>query len=176
MTKPSKAVTHSIRMDREVYDVLHKEATTKSASFNNLVNQILKKYAEFDRFIPDFKFMLFHKGLIVNGMQTLPDDNLQSLGEEEGALFAKDALLTMGLPLNKDSLEYFIHTVVAQYTNFFDCQISDSGDGETFYLRHDLGPKWSIFLTGFISGAFKSVLKQKVEIERSNDAIRFVVA
>jgi len=120
--KTPKPVTHSVRLDSKVYEQLSKEASKKSASFNNLINQILKKYVEFDQFIPDLKFILIHKDLVIDYMEGQNDDIVLSRAEAAGGAFARDTILTMGLPLNKESLLYFIDPVFCRYKNFGDCE------------------------------------------------------
>lgn len=173
--KNPKPVTHSVRLESKVYEELSKEASKKSASFNNLVNQILKKYVEFDQFIPDLNFVLIHKGLIISNMEGQNDDTVLSRAEAAGESFARDTILTMGLPLNKESLLYFIDPVVCRYKNFADCQRYQRDGKEVFYLRHDLGARWSLFLKGYVSGAFRNVLHKEIEIDETKDGIRFTV-
>ena len=173
--KTPKPVTHSVRLDRRVYEELSKEASKKSASFNNLVNQILKKHVEFDQFIPDLNFVLIHKGLIIGDMEGQNDDTVLSRAEAAGGAFARDTILTMGLPLNKESLLYFIDPVVCRYKNFADCQRYRRDGKEVFYLRHELGARWSLFLKGYVSGAFKNVLDKEIEIDETKDGITFTV-
>ena len=173
--KTPKPVTHSVRLDRKVYEELSKEASKKSASFNNLVNQILKKHVEFDQFIPDLNFVLIHKGLIIGDMEGQNDDTVLSRAEAAGGAFARDTILTMGLPLNKESLLYFIDPVVCRYKNFADCQRYRRDGKEVFYLRHELGARWSLFLKGYVSGAFKNVLDKEIEIDETKDGITFTV-
>jgi hypothetical protein len=171
--KSRKVVTHSVRMEEPLYRAIKEEASTKSISFNNLVNQVLQKYVEFDRFVPKFQFMLFHKNLIISGLDGLSDDAISRAGESLGAPFAKDVLLTLGLPLNRDSFLFFVDTVLPLYKNFYSCQKLAAGDQLEFYLRHDLGRKWSLFLKSYISGAHRGVLGQDVSIEILDNGIRF---
>src|SRR2546428_3521351 len=173
--KTPNPVTHSIRLDRKVYEELSKVASKKSASFNNLVNQILKKYVEFDQFIPDLSFVLIQKGTIIETMAGQNDDSVLSRAQAAGGAFARDTILTMGLHLNKESLVYFVDPVVCRYMNFADCQRYQRDGKEVFYLRHELGDRWSLFLRGYVSGAFKNVLNKEIEIDETKDGIRFTV-
>lgn len=172
-SKSGRVVTHSVRMEERLYKSIKEEASTRSISFNNLVNQVLQKYIEFDRFVPKFQFMLFHKKLITNGLEGLSDDAIDRRGEAMGAPFAKDLLLTMGLPLNRDSFLYLVDTILPLYKNFYSCEKQGAGDQQEFYMRHDLGRKWSLFLKGYISSAHKGVLGQDVSIELLDNGIRF---
>ena len=173
--KTPKPVTHSVRLDRKVYEELSKEASRKSASFNNLVNQILKKHVEFDQFIPDLNFVLIQKGTIIETMAGQNDDLVLSRAEDAGGAFARDTILTMGLHLNKESLIYFVDPVVCRYMNFADCQRYKRDGKEVFYLRHELGARWSLFLKGYVSGAFRNVLNKEIEVDETKDGIKFTV-
>jgi len=173
--KTPKPVTHSVRVERRLYEQLSKETAAKSVSFNSLVNQVLTKYIAFDRYVPDLQFIVIHKDLIVKGLETQSDDQVLSSGRGAGSAFARDTILRMGLPLNKESLLYFIDPVLSQYKNFADCQRYPRGGKEVFYLSHDLGAKWSLYLKGYISGAFKDILNKEIEIDDTKDGISFTV-
>ncbi len=168
-------ITHSIRMKEEVYAILKREATSKSVSMSNLVSQILEKYAEFDRFVEKFQFIFFHKNLVLRGLQAFSEKEARGVGNPVGAAFAKDAFLMMGLPFNKESMKYFIETIVAGYKNFCTCEKHSVGNKELFYLRHDLGPKWSAFLSGYVSGAFKNILGEEIVAETHGDGVSFTM-
>ncbi len=171
--KSARAVTHSIRLDSRVYEQLEKKAKEKTVSFNNLVNQVLKKYVEFDQFAVKFGFMMFHRDLVSQQLSTFESEVVASIGETVGKTFAKDVLLTIGLPMNRDSLLYFIETILGRYENLFDCQRFLRDGRELLYLRHSLGEKWSLFLKGYTSAAFKTLLGKEPAIEVSSDGISF---
>jgi hypothetical protein len=173
--KTPKPVTHSVRMERRLYEQLSKETAAKSVSFNSLVNQVLTKYIAFDKYVPDLQFVLIHKDLIVRGLETQSDDQVLASGEVAGSAFARDTILTMGLPLNRESLLYFIDPVLSRYKNFADCQRYHREGKEVFYLKHNLGAKWSLFLKGYVSGAVKNILNKEIEIDDTRDGIGFAV-
>ena len=173
--KPTRPVTHSVRLEREVYQQLAKEASDQFVSFNNLASRILKKHVEFDRYIPDLQFFLIHKQLVRSFMEPMSENLIVTSAVAKGGEFARDAILTMGLPLNRDSLLYFLDTVLCRYKNFADCQRSPRDGKELFYLRHELGAKWSLFLKGYVTGAFKNILNEEVEIETTKEGINFLV-
>ncbi|SRR5712692_7826445 len=172
--KVTKPVTHSIRVEGGIYQELMKEAASQSISFNNFVNKILKKHIEFDRYIPDLQFLLIHKILVRRSLLAQRDDAILSTAEEAGGAFTKDTLLAMGFPLDRESLLYFIETVLCHYKRFAECQRHSRDGKESFYLRHDLGEKWSLFLKGYIIGGFKSIVNEEVKVETTKDGITFV--
>ena len=173
--KTQKSVTHSVRVERRLYEELSKETSAKSVSFNGLVNQVLTKYIAFDRYVPDLQFIVIDKGLIIKGLEAQSDDQVLSSGRAAGSAFARDTILRMGLPLNKESLLYFIDPVLSQYKNFADCQRYHREGKDVFYLSHDLGAKWSLYLKGYVSGAFKNILQREIEIDDTKDGISFTV-
>ena len=91
-------ITQSIRIDDNVYAILQKEASSKSASINNSLNQILDRYVEFDRFVVKFQFLFFHRNLVLRGLEGFDEKDVRGVGSAVGAAFAKDAFLTIGLP------------------------------------------------------------------------------
>jgi hypothetical protein len=168
-------MTRSIRMHGKTYDVLRKEAATRAISFNTLTNEILDKYVNFDRFMFNFELMVLHKRMLIRQFLELRDETIRSIGEGEGSIFARQILTTTGRPLNKESMVYFVDTVVSRYQDYCRCERHTTGEKERFVLRHDLGAKWTVFLTSYLAAAFKSVLRQDVTLEVGDQKLSFIL-
>jgi hypothetical protein len=162
-------------MDGKTYDVLRKEAATRAISFNTLTNEILDKYVNFDRFMFNFELMVLHKRMLIRQFLELHDETIKSIGEGEGAAFPKQILTTTGRALNKQSMVYFVDTVVSRYQDYCRCERHTTGDKESFVLRHDLGAKWTEFLSAYLTSAFKSVLRQDITLEVGDQKLSFML-
>jgi hypothetical protein len=162
-------------MDGKTYDVLRKEAATRAISFNTLTNEILDKYVNFDRFMFNFELMVLHKRMLIRQFLELHDETIKSIGEGEGAVFPKQILTTTGRALNKQSMVYFVDTVVSRYQDYCRCERHTTGDKERFVLRHDLGAKWTEFLNAYLTSAFKSVLRQDIKLEVGDQKLSFIL-
>src|SRR5712692_369001 len=155
--KMTKVTTRSVRMNTQTYDILRKEAGNRAVSFNTLTNEILDKYVNFDRFMFNFELVVFHKRMLMSQFLELRDETIRSIGEAEGSTFPKMVLTTTGRPLNKETMAYFLDTVASRYQDYCRCERHTTRENERFVLRHDLGHKWTKFLTAYIQAAFKSV-------------------
>jgi hypothetical protein len=162
-------------MDGKTYDVLRKEAATRAISFNTLTNEILDKYVNFDRFMFNFELMVLHKRMLIRQFLELRDETIQSIGQGEGASFAKQFLTTTGRALNKESMAYFVDTVVSRYQDYCRCERHTTGGKERFVLRHDLGVKWTSFLGSYLTAAFKSVLRKDITLEVGDQKLSFIL-
>jgi hypothetical protein len=162
-------------MDGKTYAVLRKEAATRAISFNTLTNEILDKYVNFDRFMFNFELMVLHKRMLIRQFLELRDETIRSIGEGEGSIFARQILTTTGRPLNKESMVYFVDTVVSRYQDYCRCERHTTGEKERFVLRHDLGLKWTVFLVAYLAAAFKSVLRQDVALEVGDQKLSFIL-
>ena len=162
-------------MEGKTYDVLRKEAATRAISFNTLTNEILDKYVNFDRFMFNFELMVLHKRMLIRQFLELRDETIRSIGEGEGATFVRQILTTTGRALNKESMVYFVDTVASRYQDYCRCERHTTGEKERFVLRHDLGRKWTEFLSAYLAAAFKSVLRQDIHLEVGDQKLSFIL-
>jgi hypothetical protein len=123
----------------------------------------------------NFELMVLHKRMLIRQFLELRDETIQSIGQGEGASFAKQFLTTTGRALNKESMAYFVDTVVSRYQDYCRCERHTTGGKERFVLRHDLGVKWTSFLGSYLTAAFKSVLRKDITLEVGDQKLSFIL-
>jgi hypothetical protein len=70
---------------------------------------------------------------------------------------------------------YFVDTVASRYQDYCRCERHATGEKERFVLSHNLGAKWTVFLTSYLAAAFKSVLRQDVTLEVGDQKLSFIL-
>ena len=178
----SKKSTRSItfRLESKVIDELQREANQNEISLNVLVNQILKRYTEWERYenkigmMPVPKLML--SSLIDRAIEMANNTGIlnDSIIEEYRHQVIKQAANT-AYDLMKDAVlfmrkDYNLWTVLSGPQEYMkvsginsDHQI-ESGRKHVFVIKHELGQNWSLFTKELLTLIFETLAQVKAEI------------
>jgi hypothetical protein len=160
----SKTVPKSFRIDELALRAVEAEAGTLNVSPNTLVNQILKQYAEFDRFARKINTVKISsapfRGLLLAADVNQLIEVAKAAGSSIPQAFATAKEGKVGL----ESLIGHIRTL-ATYAQLFE--FSETSDVHSYVvtLMHDFGLNWSIFLVHYITAMFAQIgLSPKIEM------------
>ena len=160
----SKTVPKSFRIDESALRAVEAEAGTLNVSPNTLVNQILKQYAEFDRFARKINTVKISsapfRGLLLAADVNQLIEVAKAAGSSIPQAFATAKEGKVGL----ESLIGHIRTL-ATYAQLFE--FSETSDVHSYVvtLMHDFGLNWSIFLVHYITAMFAQIgLSPKIEM------------
>jgi hypothetical protein len=164
--KPSKkTTTRTIRIDEEYDDILKLEADRRGISVNALMDQILKRYVEAQRYFDNQTAIVLSDSTLLELIGFLNTEMLSIAGTHSGIDRPKDRLLMRGLPLNYESVIWFISQVLGEYNGWFRSDYHLGKDKVQIHLRHRLGMKWSTFLQSYIEGMFFELFDIKPEFQ-----------
>lgn len=158
----------SFRLPIDLLVQLRQEARTNKVNLNNLVTQIL--FSHVDLYSPAFAAgMLPFPKKIVNAMiNTLNEKEIEELSKQ----MASNNLVNLAYMTNNCNEQLFINTLLAwmRHSGF---SIQDLVDGETrtIVIKHDMGDKWSLFMTKSIKQCFDYFRISEVEFESSNEIV-----
>ncbi|MFZ0327728.1 MAG: hypothetical protein WBP64_14465 [Nitrososphaeraceae archaeon] len=178
----SKKSTRSItfRLESKVIDELQREANQNEISLNVLVNQILKRYTEWERYenkigmMPVPKLML--SSLIdraiemANNTGILNDSIIEEYRHQvikQAANTAYDLMKDAVLFMRKDYNLWTVLSVLQEYMKVSginsDHQI-ESGRKHVFVIKHELGQNWSLFTKELLTLIFETLAQVRAEI------------
>ena len=183
--KPRKTKSITFRLDSMVVEELQRDANEGEISLNVLVNQVLKRYVEWDRYeiklgmMPIPKLML--ASLIDEAMQLAVDAKITDL-ESYRAKIVNNAAQT-ALKVIKDSVlfmkkEYSFWTVLDVLRQYMKVAgiISDhrieTERKHVFIIQHDLGENWSLFAKELLSKIFIELGQVRAEISTTPKTVR----
>jgi len=172
-------------LDTRVIEELQRDADQGEVSLNVLVNQVLRRYVEWDRYesklgmIPIPKSML--STLIDETMQLAADANVVDL-ESYRAKIVNNAAET-ALSVMKDSVlfmrkEYSFWTVLDVLREYMKVSgiMSDhrieTGRKHVFIIQHELGENWSLFAKELLSKIFIELAKVKADINTTPKTVK----
>ena len=154
--KKSKTVPKSFRIDELALLAVEAEANSQNVSPNTLVNQILKRYAEFDRFARKVNFVNLSSSTFEALISSLENDKVIEVAKSAGSSVPQAFALAKAGKVELRSLINFIQTL-GRYANLFEFTEALDDDERTFTLIHRYGLNWSIFLVHYMTAMFEQV-------------------
>ena len=183
--KPKKTKSITFRLDTKVIEELQREADQGEISLNVLVNQVLRRFVEWDRYenklgmIPIPKSML--SVLIDKTMQLATDAKIADIesyrtkivnnAAETALNVMKDSVLFM----RKDYSFWTVLDVLREYMKVAgitsDHRI-EAGRKHVFIIQHELGENWSLFAKELLSKIFAELAKVKADISTTSKTVK----
>ena len=175
--KPSKTRIITFRLESSVIEELQFEADYRETSLNVLINQILRRYSNCERYenkigmIPIPKVILFSvmdqvvKSGSENGIEDMTRFK-ESLVKDLAQIafnFLKDSVLL----IKKNYSLISVLEVLEQYMKVIginsDHRVDEDGR-HIYVIQHKLGEVWSLFIKELLILIFENLGKVKVEI------------
>lgn len=183
--KQRKTRSTTFRLDTKVIDELQRDADQGEISLNVLVNQILRRYVEWDRFETKLNLLPIPKLMLTRIVdQTLAVAKDAKIVDLEGYRnkIAKDAA-QVALNIIKDSVllmkkEYNLWTVLDVLRNYMKVagitsdHTLEAGRKHVFIIQHDLGPNWSLFTKELLSLIFTELAQVRADISETSKTVK----
>ena len=174
-SKKSRSVT--FRLDLKVIDELQTEADNMEISLNVLVNQVLKRYAEWDRYenkigmMPVPRVILSH--LVDKCMSVAKSSGIKDVNHYRDEIIKQAAELAF--TLMKDSVLFMkkqynlwvVLSVLEEYMKVSGIKSDHKLEGSrkhVFIIQHELGENWSLFTKELLALIFEKLANVKAEI------------
>jgi hypothetical protein len=157
--KKPKTLIRSVRITKELDNLLEKDAKAKRVSVNSLISIIMTKYAEMDRYNERFGTITLRREGFRSILEAIEDDTITSLAKDIGTQIPKQFLLFWFKKMNLETYLKYL-SLVCKYSGFAEYEV-DTNEDETEYiitLIHDLGEKWSIFLKNWFEQGIKTTI------------------
>ena len=98
-------------------------------------------------------------------LECCPKEKIVKIAKTSGTTGAKDCMRTMGITPTYDNLMGFIKNKIAEGGNLCDYNHHQRNKKDVIHLRHELGPKWSLFIATLTATMFESMLNKQVKSE-----------
>ena len=180
--KAGKTRSITFRLESSIIEELQTEAEYRETSLNVLINQILRRYSNWERYenkmgmIPIPKIML--SGIMDEVMKIGKDSGIEDVMNFRNKLikelsqtafaFLKDSVLLIkknyNLLVALEVLEQYMKVVGINS----DHRIEDDGK-HVYVIQHRLGENWSLFIKEFLILIFENLGKVKVDISSTEN-------
>jgi hypothetical protein len=186
-SKKSRSIT--FRLDSKVMDELQAEADNREVSLNVLVNQVLKRYSEWDRYENKIGMMpvpkmilssLIDKAISIARRSGIKDiDNYRDEIIKQAAELAFSLMKDSVLFMKKQYNLWVVLSVLEEYMKVSGIKADHNIEGSrkhVFIIQHELGENWSLFTKELLALIFEKLANVKAEINvTSNTTIAEVM-
>jgi hypothetical protein len=168
-----KTVPKSFRIDESALKAIEAEAASLSVSPNTLVNQILKQYAEFDRFARKISTVKISSAPFRGLLSAADTNQLIEVANSAGSSIPQAFATAKN---GKVDLESFIGHIrsLASYAKLFEFSETSDAHSHVVTLIHDFGLNWSIFLVHYITAMF-ALIGLSPKMEMSDRSVNFTL-
>ena len=168
LRRPSRTVPKSFRIDENALRALETDAASLNVSANTLVNQILKQYAEFDRFARKISTVKLSSAPFRGLLSATDVDQLIEVAKTAGSSIPQAFVTAKKGKVDLESLIDHVR-VLANYAQLFEFSETIDTHGHVITLIHDYGLNWSIFLVHYLTAMMTLIgISPKLEMsERS---------
>jgi hypothetical protein len=172
-----------------VIDELQMEADNREVSLNVLVNQVLKRYSEWDRYETKIGMMPVPKvilsSLIDRAINVAKSSGIKDVDRYRDDIIKQAAQIAFGLM--KDSVLFMkrnynlwvVLSVLEEYMKVSGIKSDHRLEGSrkhVFVIQHELGENWSLFTKELLALIFQNLANVKAEISvTSNTTVAEVV-
>lgn len=166
-----KTSTMTFRIDEDVLNKLRAESEHRETSLNTFVNQIFKRYVEWDMFESKVGMVPIAKPIIVELFGKLTKEEIVEMANRIGKNVVRDIALFMKGDINLGSfLSWFEARMKA---SSIEINHNMKNGYHTFIVKHDLGENWSLYHKTVLELIFSEVLDKKIQFDYNAGMISF---
>ena len=147
MVNRRQSTVKTIRLSNDLNDYLSKEAQKTNQTVSSLTTEILTSYRDRYSYVDKLKPVALLPTTLTLILETIEDDELIRLGP----LIAHELLMYIEHVLGEgrrgpEGLDWCVDWLLPS-SHWFSCYRSD----EAYMVTHQMGKKWGIFLSSFLS-------------------------
>ena len=172
----SATVTRSFRFDAEMSKVLDEEADRMGVSVNALVGIILKRYAEFTRYLSKIDMVVLNRELIISLLESRDEDYLYKLGTKLGGAVSIDTIMFWKKDLSEESVLEYIEKIICLYGHLGTYDELSHSNSRTIVIRHRLGRKGSKFFEGYLRSTIKNTVNKDAVFDVTDSSIKLEIS
>jgi hypothetical protein len=175
--KPKKSQSITFRLDSHTIDELQREADQNQISLNVLVNQVLKRYSDWDRYENRIGMMPVPKAMLTSLIDKAIDMAKKNGIKEEDIGHVRDQIIRqaaeIAFNIMKDAVlfmkkQYNLWVVLAVLQEYMKVSGINSdhriGRKHVFVIQHELGENWSLFTKELLKLIFENLAKVRAEV------------
>jgi hypothetical protein len=168
-----KTVTMTFRVEEGVMALLRSESEKREVSLNTLVNQVLKRFVEWDMFEPKVGMIPIAKPIVQTLFEKMTEEEIKEMARKVGKGAIHDIALFMKSRMDLDSFLSWFEMRMKNSSIEFNHSVK--GGRHTFMTKHDLGYNWSLYHKTLLELIFNEVLQKRIETAITSSMLAFEV-
>ena len=162
--------TVTLRIDEDVFNKLYDEADIDSISLNSLVNSVLKRYVEWNKY-EDRSAMIYVAASVLKDLfNSLSKDQVITLAKDK----AKDAIYNIVIFMHgKIDLDVLISWYIQRMKYSSEISEKNNSNGiRKIIFKHDLGDNWSLYHKTIFESICTEILSVPIKVDITSSTIR----
>jgi len=182
---PKKSRSMTFRLDALILDELQKEADLKELSLNVLVNQVLRRYVEWDRYESKLSMMpvpkLMLSTLIDETVQAAMNSGISGIDSSIDRILKNAAKIAFNLMrdsvlfMKKSYNLWSVLEVLQEYMKVSGITSDHTIETERRHvviIQHELGENWSLFAKELLSLIFTRLAEVNADITTTPNVVK----
>ncbi len=165
-----KSSTITFRLEENTINKLRNLSRTEEVSTNTLVNRALRRFIDWDSYVPRSGFVLLTRPVLKKILDNLDEKFIVEIASTIGKEEIQDLLLFMRGKVDFDSFLSWYETMMLN-SSVQTSHLIDDGI-HSMVLKHDLGKNWALYQKTILELFFNEVLHKNAEIEYDKNTIR----
>lgn len=168
------AANVSLKISDKLLKDLKEIADEQQVDLGTLATQIFTQYVGWDKNAGKAGLVPTPKSVLTSLMDRLTDEEIKNIADRLAREYIRDATIMMQ---NDYSIQSFLKGVEAWIkVSGFPYRHEVVGDWfHTFFIQHDMGPKWSLYLAEVLQKELMKMAPKKLSFEPSPNSLRFSV-
>lgn len=182
---PKKSRSITFRVDTVTIDEMQRDADLKEISLNVLVNQVLRRYIEWDRYESKLGMMPVPKAMLIScldkTMELARDAGIKEIESYRDQIALQSA--EVAFKIMKDSVlfmkkRYNLWSVLEVLQDYMKISgitsdhTLESGRNHVFVIQHKLGENWSLFAKELLNLIFTNLAETKANISTTPNVVK----
>ncbi len=171
----NRTITMTFRIDEKVMTLLQSQARSQGVSINQLTNQVLKRYIEWEMFVSQIDMMPIAKPVLAELFKKMSKEEVIDLATHVGNKTIADIIVFMSRATDLTS-EYFLHWLklrlepCAHVRYGYEANNKNSSF-QRCIIKHDLGYNWTLYHMVLIQKIFEDMLHKRIDFTVVSDTI-----
>jgi hypothetical protein len=180
-SKDTTASSIRFDLDESIVNKMRAEAESQGIiSLNTYVNQIIKRFLEWDRFEPKSGIIPISKPVVMELFGNRSKDEIIDMARGVGKNAIEDIAAAfmkytddggVGKLLDLNSFLSWLEDEMNNYSMEIRHITKGNGNHHTYILKHDAGENFSLYYRTVLEVIFDDVLKKHIDVTISNDTI-----
>ena len=170
-SKNTLAYSMTFDLDESVANHILAEAESQGVSMNMYVNQIIKRFLEWDRFEPKAGIIPLSKLVVAELFANRTRDEIIDIARRVGKNAIEDtaAFIKGEKLLDLNSFLSWLETEMDHYSIEIRHITKDNGNYHTYILRHNAGENYSLYYKTVLELIFEETLQKNINVLTSNN-------
>ena len=171
--RPVEKDNITFRLDNDVLVRISHEAEQKGVSMNSVAQNIFSDYFGWSAYAPKAGMIPLHKTVLGMMVDRLSEKDIIEIAD----LFAKVKVKNMILVLRSDyNVRVFLDVFESWLKSSSISYIKHiNHETEVYIVTHELGSKWSTYLSHMLQTIFDEMGLKEVIIEKTDDVVMFKI-